>query len=111
MEVDLNTSLAINIFLRFVNELNRLAAEEAITLSEAKFTRIVFDNIMSVLGLKLKEVSEKERSQIESLIQLRSKLREQRKYQESDSIRRRLCEEFSVELIDHKHKTIWTVVE
>jgi cysteinyl-tRNA synthetase len=111
MQVDLNTSLATSIFLRFVNELNRLAAEEAITLSMAKFARTVFDNIMGVLGLGLKEVSEKERSQIESLIQLRSKLREQRKFQESDSIRRRLSEEFSVELIDHKHKTIWTVVE
>jgi cysteinyl-tRNA synthetase len=111
MEEDLNTSLAITIFLRFVNELNRLAAEEIITHSKAAVARKVFDNIMNVLGLKLREVSEKEKSQIERLIHLRTRLREQRRFEESDSIRRKLRKEFSVELIDHKHRTIWTVVE
>jgi cysteinyl-tRNA synthetase len=45
------------------------------------------------------------------MIQTRNSLREQRKFEESDIIRKRLLEEFSVELIDHKERTIWTAVE
>ena len=111
MEADLNTSLALTVFLRFITELNRLAASERITGDNAKVARTVFDNIMNVLGLKLKEVSEKQRNQIETLIDLRNTLRDKRKFTESDSIRKRLSEEFCVELIDHERRTIWTVVE
>lgn len=111
MESDLNTSLALTVFLRFVSELNRLAAQEIITLNKAEAAGKVFRNIINVLGLKLKELSEGEKSVIENMIQTRNSLREQRKFEESDIIRKRLLEEFSVELIDHKERTIWTAVE
>jgi cysteinyl-tRNA synthetase len=45
------------------------------------------------------------------MIQTRNNLREQRRFEESDILRKRLLEEFSVELIDHKKRTIWTAVE
>ena len=111
MESNLNTSLALTVFLRFVTELNRLAAQETITLSKAEVAGEVFKNIMDVLGLKLKELSEGEKSVIENMIQTRNSLREQRRFKESDTIRKKLIDEFSVELIDHKNRTIWTVVE
>ena len=111
MESDLNTSLALTVFLRFVTELNRIAAQEMITLNMAEVAGKVFKNIMDILGLKLKELSVGHKNTIEEMIQARNSLREQRKFKEADTIRRRLLEEFSVELIDHKDRTFWTAVE
>jgi cysteinyl-tRNA synthetase len=66
---------------------------------------------MDILGLKVNEATEMEKKEIEELIAIRSKLRSEKKFQSSDSIRKRLIEQYSVELMDHKDRTIWKKVE
>jgi cysteinyl-tRNA synthetase len=57
------------------------------------------------------EATEEEKKGIEELITVRNKLRAEKKYQSSDDIRKKLIEKYSVELMDHKDRTIWKKVE
>jgi cysteinyl-tRNA synthetase len=111
MEDDLNTSLAFTVFLRLVTELNRYAAEEKLTADMSKIASVIFNNIMSVLGLRVSEADDTEKKEIENFISKRDQLRRQKKFDESDTIRNKLVDEYSVELIDHKKRTIWSKVE
>ena len=111
MEDDLNTSLAFTVFLRLVTELNRYAAEEKLTADMSKIASVIFNNIMSVLGLRVSEADDTEKKEIENFISMRDQLRRQKKFDESDTIRNKLVDEYSVELIDHKKRTIWSKVE
>ncbi len=111
MEDDLNTSLAFTVFLRLVTELNRYAAEEKLTADMSKIASVTFNNIMSVLGLRVSEADDTEKKEIENFISMRDQLRRQKKFDESDTIRNKLVDEYSVELIDHKKRTIWSKFE
>lgn len=111
MEDDLNTSFALTVFLRFVTELNRYAAEEKLTADMSKTAGVVFNNIMDVLGLRVTEAKDPEKKEIENLMTIRNQLRGQKKFYESDAIRKKLVDDYSVELIDHKKRTIWRKVE
>jgi len=111
MESDLNTPLALVAFMKFVKTLNQLSAEDKLT---AKISRIVtktFDNFMYTLGLKLVEPAETEKKQIEIMISIRNELRSKKKFIEADEIRKKLSELYSVEIIDHKDRTIWKKTE
>ena len=66
---------------------------------------------MNVLGLRIVEATETEKKEIEELIVMRNKLRAEKKFQNSDELRRKLSEQYSVELMDHKDRTIWKKVE
>jgi cysteinyl-tRNA synthetase len=66
-----------------------------------------FDEFLNILGLKVAEPTELERLHIEALIEERNKLRQERKFDDSDIIRKRLNDRYSVRLIDHKERTIW----
>jgi len=111
MEDDLNTSLALTVFLRLVTELNRYAAEEKLTADMSKIASIVFNKIMNVFGLRVIEAEDSEKKEIENFIRIRDQLRKQKKFYESDIIRKKLVDEYSVELIDHKRRTVWSKVE
>jgi cysteinyl-tRNA synthetase len=111
MEDDLNTSFALTVFLGFVTELNRYAAEEKLTTDMSRIAGVAFNNIMDVLGLRVTEAKDSEKKEIENLITIRDQLRRQKKYCESDAIRKKLVHDYSVELIDHKNRTIWSIVE
>jgi cysteinyl-tRNA synthetase len=111
MEGDLNTQLAIAAFMKFAKTLNQLSAEDKFT---AKISRIVtktFDNFMYTLGLKLVEPTETEKKQIEIMISIRNELRSKKKFVEADEIRKKLSELYSVEIMDHKDRTIWKKTE
>jgi cysteinyl-tRNA synthetase len=111
MEDDLNTSLALTVFLRLVTELNRYAAEEKLTADMSKIASVVFNKIMNVFGLRVIEAEDSEKKEIENFIRIRDQLRRQKKFYESDIIRKKLVDEYSVELIDHKRRTVWSKVE
>jgi len=111
IEDDLNTSFALTVFLRFVTELNRYAAEEKLTTDMSKIAGVVFGHIMNVLGLRIVEAKDPEKREIERLITIRNQMRGQKKFYESDAIRKKLVDDYSVELIDHKNRTIWSMVE
>ena len=111
IEDDMNTTLAMSMFMKFVTELNRYAAGDRLTNDMADLALGFFSNFMDVLGLKVIEATEDEKKEIEELITVRNKLRAEKKYQSSDDIRKKLIEKYSVELMDHKDRTIWKKVE
>jgi cysteinyl-tRNA synthetase len=111
IEDDMNTTLAMSTFMKFVTELNRHAASDKLTKSMAGLALRYFSNFMDVLGLKVIEATDEEKKEIEELITVRNKLRAQKKFQSSDDIRKKLIEKYSVELMDHKDGTIWKKVE
>jgi cysteinyl-tRNA synthetase len=106
MDYDMNTSLALTEFLKLVTKLNQYAAADRLTKEMADSAIPVFDKIMDVIGLKTVETGDQERKEIEGLVADRNKLRAEKKFKEADEIRKKLLER-SVELLDHKDKTVW----
>jgi cysteinyl-tRNA synthetase len=111
LEDDMNTALALSMFMRFVNDINRFAASEHLTRDMAQVAITDFNNFMGVLGLKLAEPTQEEIFQIEDLLKERDRLRREQKFADSDNIRRKLSDEYSVRLIDHKARTIWMKID
>jgi cysteinyl-tRNA synthetase len=111
MDDNMNTTLALTAFMKFVAEINRYAAAEKLTQEMSKAALEVFKNFMDVFGLKVFEATDTEKEEIEELIATRNQLRAEKKFQSSDDIRKKLIDQYSVELIDHKYRTIWKKVE
>jgi cysteinyl-tRNA synthetase len=111
MDDNMNTTLALTAFMKFVAEINRYAAAEKLTQDMSKAALKVFKNFMDVFGLKVFEATDREKEEIEELIATRNQLRAEKKFQSSDDIRKKLIDQYSVELIDHKYRTIWKKVE
>jgi cysteinyl-tRNA synthetase len=111
LEDDMNTALALSVFMKFINDINRFAADEELTKEMANVALIEFNNFLNILGLRVAEPTQEEIFQIESLLKERSSLRRECRFAESDEIRKLLSEKFSVRLIDHKARTIWMKIE
>jgi cysteinyl-tRNA synthetase len=111
LEDDMNTALALSVFMNFINHINRFAANEELTKEMAKVAIIEFNNFLNILGLRVAEPTQEEILRIESLLKERSSLRREFRFAESDKIRKILSDEFSVRLIDHKARTIWMKIE
>lgn len=106
MDDDMNTSLALTEFLKLVTKLNQYAAADRLTKEMADSATPAFDRIMDVLGLKTVEAGEQERKEVEGLVADRNRLRAEKKFKEADEIRKKLLDR-SVELLDHKGRTVW----
>ena len=111
LEDDMNTALALSVFMNFINHINRFAANEELTKEMAKVAIIELNNFLNILGLRVAEPTQEEIFRIESLLKERSSLRREFRFAESDKIRKILSDEFSVRLIDHRSRTIWMKVE
>ena len=111
LEDDMNTALALSVFMNFINHINRFAANEELTKEMAKVAIIEFSNFLNILGLRVAEPTQEEIFRIESLLKERSSLRREFRFAESDKIRKILSDELSVRLIDHKARTIWMKIE
>jgi cysteinyl-tRNA synthetase len=97
--------------MKFVTELNRLAASDNLTREISEICSVFFIKMMYILGLRVTETTDIEKKHIEDLINTRNKLRDEKKFDASDMIRKRLIEEYSVELMDHKNRTTWKKLE
>jgi cysteinyl-tRNA synthetase len=106
MDDDMNTSLALTEFLKLVTKLNQYAGADKLTREMANAAMPAFNKIMGILGLDTIEAGEKERKEIEELVAARNRLRAEKKFKEADEIRKTLLER-SVELLDHKGRTVW----
>jgi cysteinyl-tRNA synthetase len=111
LEDDMNTALALSVFMKFINDINRFAANEELTKEMANVAIIEFNKFLNILGLRVAEPTQEEIFQIESLLKERSSLRREFRFAESDKIRKILSDKFSVRLIDHKARTIWMKIE
>ena len=103
---DLNTHLALSAFFHLVKETNRLAAEEKLGKNNAKIIKIELKKMLEILGLKIPEITDNQKEEIDKLIIDREKARNEKQFEEADKIRDKL-NKMNIELIDHKEKTIW----
>lgn len=69
------------------------------------------NKFLDILGLKVAEPTEAEIMQIETLVKERNRLRQEQKFTDSDTIRQKLNDDFSVRLIDHRNRTIWMKID
>jgi cysteinyl-tRNA synthetase len=106
LENDLNTHLALSAFFKFVNQINQLAASDALTKSIANVALPHFEKMLEILGLIIPKPSETEINSINELIQKRELLRVQKKFQDADMIRDKISQ-MGIVLIDHKNRTTW----
>jgi cysteinyl-tRNA synthetase len=106
MDDDMNTSLALTEFLKLVSQLNQHAAADRLTKDMADVALPTVHKFMDVLGLKPVTASKQEKEDIEKLVNERNRLRAEKKFKEADEIRKKLLER-SVELLDHKSRTVW----
>jgi cysteinyl-tRNA synthetase len=106
MDDDMNTSLAVAELVKLVTKLNRYIAADKLTKDMADSALPTLNKIMDILGLKIVEASDKESREIEEIVVQRNKLRAEKKFKEADEIRKKLLER-SVDLLDHKGRTVW----
>lgn len=106
MDDDMNTSLALTEFLKLVTQLNQYAAADKLTRDMADASLPTLDKITGILGLRPVAASKQEREDIEKLVNERNRLRAEKKFKEADEIRKSLLDR-SVELLDHRGRTVW----
>jgi len=103
---DLNTHLALSAFFQLVKETNRLAAEERLGRKDADIIKKEIKRMLDILGLKIPEMTENEKQEIDNMISSREQFRKEKRFEDADKIRDKLNEK-NIELIDHKGRTIW----
>lgn len=103
---DFNTHLALSAFFQLAKETNRLAAEEKLGLNNSKTIKEELNRMLEILGLKIPEITDNQKEEIDKLITDREKARNEKQFEDADKIRDKL-NEMNIELIDHKGKTIW----
>lgn len=106
---DLNTPPAIKTLVKTSRYINRLSATGKLRGS-SKELKHVFDTMMYIIGLRLPEITEEERVEVERLVTERSRYRREKRFREADEIRERL-RRMGVELIDLPGGTKWRKVE
>src|SRR5918996_162740 len=111
LENDLNSSLALKIFLEFVTYVNKLAITNGLSKELATIAGNTYFKIMDLLGLQLVDISEDEVKEVTAMIVRRNNLRTEQKYSESDEIRTALLEKYSIELTDRAGGSFWKKVE
>lgn len=110
MDNDMNTSLALTAFMQFVTKMNQYAAADRLSADMARQALPALERIMDVLGLKTMEAGEQEKKEIEEMVVTRNKMRAEKKFKEADEVRKKLLA-LSVELMDHKGRTVWKKAE
>ncbi|HEX7033286.1 MAG TPA: cysteine--tRNA ligase [Nitrososphaera sp.] len=106
MDDDMNTSLALTEFLKMVTRLNQYAASDKLTKDMADAALPSFNRIMDILGLQTMQAGEQERKEIEQIVAERNRLRSEKKFKEADELRKKLLDR-SIELLDHRSRTVW----
>jgi cysteinyl-tRNA synthetase len=106
LDSDFNTPLALSSFFKLVKSVNQLASSENLSHSISKIILPIFHEMLTILGLKVIEVTNDEKNKITNLIEQRNMLRNQKKFQEADIIRKQISD-MDITLIDHKNKTLW----
>ncbi len=106
LDSDFNTPLALGAFFKLVKNINQLASSEKITKTISDMILPTFQQMSSILGLRVVQVTDDEKNQISNLIKQRNELRSQKKFQEADAIRKQISD-MNITLIDHKTKTLW----
>lgn len=107
LENDLNFSLAMASFFKFINKVNNELSKNEFGYSVSLFIFDILCKFFFILGIKMIDISDKEINEIQNFINKRNDLRSLKKYKESDMIREVLLKKYNVDLIDHKGYTVW----
>ena len=107
LDSNLNTSLAMTIFMKLVSYVNNLSSSEKLTVKMADKALPILDTIMNIIGLDIMKIDKDIKVQIEQMIGERNNLRTEKKFQEADMLRKKILEQFDVELTDHSNYTSW----
>ena len=111
MENNLNTSLALSSVLKLASMVNRLSSLGNLTRGSSTAILPIMESMLEVLGLEVLSVPDVERIEIERQIEVRNELRKEKRYQESDEIRKNLYDTYGIELVDHTNYTNWKKIE
>ena len=103
---DFNTPLALAAYYKLIREVNSVAAEEKITIQDARRILPEFERMSDILGIKILKVSDDERNEINQMIKKRDGYRAEKNYDEADKIREQIAER-NIIFVDHKNKTRW----
>ncbi|MDQ2684762.1 MAG: cysteine--tRNA ligase [Thermoproteota archaeon] len=108
LENDLNFSLAMTAFYKFINKLNNvLTTNDWLTASFLNNSNETLKQFLNIIGLKIRNVDEAQRIEIEALIEKRNTLRKNKEYNRSDIVRSQIETIYNIEIIDHKNFTFW----
>jgi cysteinyl-tRNA synthetase len=107
LDSNLNTPLALTLFMRLVSYVNNLSSLEKLTTRMSDKALPIVDTIMNIIGIKIMEIDKDTKIKIEEMIDCRNKLRAEKKFQAADNLRRKIFELFNVELTDHSKYTSW----
>ncbi|HKR74180.1 MAG TPA: cysteine--tRNA ligase [Candidatus Nitrosocosmicus sp.] len=108
LENDLNFSIAMTSFFRFINKLNQILSINnnlSMTFLDNSFNTL--EKFLDIIGLEMSRIDDKERLLIEKEIVKRNQFRKEKKYDESDRVRSQLELKYNIDLIDHKNYTFW----
>ena len=103
---DFNTPLALAAYYKLIREVNSVAAEEKITIQDARRILPEFERMSDILGIKILKVSDDEKNEINQMIKKRDGYRAEKNYDEADKIREQIAEK-NIIFVDHKNKTRW----
>jgi len=103
---DFNTPLALAAYYKLIREVNSVAAEEKITIQDARRILPEFERMSDILGIKILKVSDDEKNEINQMIKKRDGYRAEKNYDEADKIREQIAER-NIIFVDHKNKTRW----
>jgi len=107
---DFNTPLALAAYYKLIREVNSAAAEEKITVADAKRILPEFERMSDILGIKILKVSDDEKNEINQMLRKRDECRAEKNYEQADKIRDQIAER-NIIFIDHKNKTTWVKQE
>ena len=83
-----------------------MAAEEKITVADAKRILPEFERMSEILGIYIVKVTDQEKNEINQMIKKRDEYRIEKNYEQADKIRDEIAGK-NIIFIDHKNKTKW----
>jgi cysteinyl-tRNA synthetase len=107
LDNNLNTSSALTSFMKLVSYINNISSSEKLTMSMSTRALPLVATMMNMMGLKLVEIDNDTKIEIERMIEMRNKLRTEKKFQDADDLRHKILELYDVELTDHTKYTSW----
>jgi len=110
LDNDFNTPLALAAYYKLIRAVNSAAAEEKLTVQDARRILPAFEHMSDILGIKILKVSDTEKNEINQMIKKRDEYRIQKNYEEADNIRTKIAEK-NIIFVDHKNRTTWVKQE
>ncbi len=111
LDSNLNTSSALTSFMKLISYINNLSSSEKLTTAMSTLALPLVSTMMNIMGIKIIDINDTAKAEIENMIELRNNLRLEKKFQDADELRKKIFELYNVELTDHSKYTSWKKIE